>query len=235
MPVIRRQTVYRGIQKLKQIIHPQTEAAAIVDLPEALDAYKEQFIDPDIREKIRLIELTPGPPGIDGASFTVLSRYATLSDLSTVHPVGKAGDAYFIGPEIQPGEDRANPVYMWDADREEWFNIGTIQGPRGFVGDIGERFDTTFTYAGVQTNLSRIGNTVMWSFSGNAGAVTGTPTLPAGYRPMLPVTFYSNQSQGSTPKIVNISTNGAITVSGGTISGAAAFFSMWATAEPYPS
>ena len=133
MPQIRKQTVYDE-QKKPQTIHPQTEVAAITDMAAALDSYNEMFIQPEVDKKIGEIALTPGPPGIDGKSFVVLSRYDTLGDLKAVHPTGKAGDAYFIGPEIQNDEDRANPVYMWDVDIGDWINIGTIQGPRGFAG-----------------------------------------------------------------------------------------------------
>ena len=72
-----------------------------------------------------------GDDGADGRSFTVLARYDTLLDLQDIHPTGQPGDAYAIGT----AED--NRVYIWDADRQQWSDIGGLQGPIGPQGPAG--------------------------------------------------------------------------------------------------
>jgi hypothetical protein len=47
--------------------------------------------------------------------------------LRAAHPTGSPGDAYFISPDL----------YIWDADRNDWVNIGRIAGPQGVTGPQG--------------------------------------------------------------------------------------------------
>ncbi len=72
-----------------------------------------------------------GPAGQDGNSFVVRSRYDSLEALQTAHPAGQAGDAYAVGTAA------ANTVYIWDADRAVWADIGALQGPAGPQGAAG--------------------------------------------------------------------------------------------------
>lgn len=72
-----------------------------------------------------------GPAGEDGRSFTVRSIYADLSALLAAHPEGTAGDAYAVGTAAE------NSIYLWDADREQWSEVGPLQGPAGPQGEAG--------------------------------------------------------------------------------------------------
>lgn len=76
-----------------------------------------------------------GPAGIDGTSFVVSGRYSTLDALKAEHPTGVTGEAYAVGTAEQ------NVIYIWNAELEDWQNIGSLQGtqgPRGPQGIQGE-------------------------------------------------------------------------------------------------
>lgn len=72
-----------------------------------------------------------GPAGEDGRSFTVRGIYAGLSALLAAHPAGEAGEAYAVGTAA------SNTIYLWDADRAQWAEIGPLQGPAGPQGEAG--------------------------------------------------------------------------------------------------
>lgn len=74
-----------------------------------------------------------GEPGKDGTSFKVLGLYASLSALQAAHPTGNSGDAWAVGTS------EANNIYLWDAEKAQWENIGSIKGQKGEKGDPGER------------------------------------------------------------------------------------------------
>lgn len=73
-----------------------------------------------------------GAPGIDGTSFVVLGRYATVAALEAAHPDGNAGEAWTVGSAEE------NDIYLWNVDTREWQNIGHIQGPPGPAGTPGK-------------------------------------------------------------------------------------------------
>ena len=66
-----------------------------------------------------------GEQGEDGKSFVIKSLYATLTALEAAHPTGNEGDAYAVG------SDTDNTIYLWDVDKGEWTNIGSMRGPQG--------------------------------------------------------------------------------------------------------
>ena len=66
-----------------------------------------------------------GDAGEDGKSFVIKSLYSTLTALKAAHPTGNEGDAYAVG------SDTDNTIYLWDVDKGEWTNIGSIRGPQG--------------------------------------------------------------------------------------------------------
>ncbi len=68
-------------------------------------------------------------------SYEVLGRYSSLSELTTAHPTGKAGDAWFVGTESD------NVVYQWDVDQKSWVNVGSMKGPKGDPGSKGDKGD----------------------------------------------------------------------------------------------
>ena len=73
-----------------------------------------------------------GEPGKDGTSFKVLGLYASLSSLQAAHPTGSSGDAWAVGTS------EANSIYLWDAEKAQWENIGSIKGQKGEKGDKGD-------------------------------------------------------------------------------------------------
>ena len=72
-----------------------------------------------------------GPAGQDGTSYTVNGLYSTLSALQAAHPIGSAGDAWFVGTAD------SNVVYQWDVDKASWVNVGVMKGPKGDTGPQG--------------------------------------------------------------------------------------------------
>lgn len=69
-----------------------------------------------------------GEKGDPGKSLVIRSMYASYEDMIEAHPVGVAGDAYFVGTS------ESNVVYMWDEETSEWINIGSLRGPQGVDG-----------------------------------------------------------------------------------------------------
>lgn len=72
-----------------------------------------------------------GYNGKDGRSFSVLGQYESLEALQIAHPVGNEGDAYSV--QLAEG----NTIYLWDVDKREWVDIGSLQGPQGPQGEQG--------------------------------------------------------------------------------------------------
>jgi hypothetical protein len=66
-----------------------------------------------------------GDDGADGTSFAILGVYPTLLALQTAHPVGDAGDAWFVGSTAPYS------VYNWDTNVSQWVNVGQLEGPQG--------------------------------------------------------------------------------------------------------
>ena len=81
----------------------------------------------------------PGPPGPQGPNgdsgdgYTVKGLYSTLSALQAAHPIGSAGDAWFVGTSEN------NVVYQWDVDQSSWVNVGVLKGPKGDKGNTGPK------------------------------------------------------------------------------------------------
>lgn len=100
-----------------------------------------------------------GEPGKDGTSFKVLGLYASLSALQAAHPTGNSGDAWAVGTS------EANSIYLWDAEKAQWENIGSIKGQKGEKGDPGERGEQ-----GVQGVQGEVGATGAQGEQGIQGA-----------------------------------------------------------------
>lgn len=86
-----------------------------------------------------------GPAGENGDSYTVKGLYATLSALQAAHPIGSAGDAWFVGTT----ED--NVVYQWDVDQAKWVNVGALKGPQGTAAGFGAPTATVDNNTGTPT------------------------------------------------------------------------------------
>jgi hypothetical protein len=52
--------------------------------------------------------------------------------MKAAHPTGTVGEAYAVGTE------ESNVVYIWDVDKNDWVNMGVLQGPAGPRGEKGE-------------------------------------------------------------------------------------------------
>ena len=74
-----------------------------------------------------------GPKGDSGDGYTVKGLYSTLSALQAAHPIGSAGDAWFVGTSEN------NVVYQWDVDQSSWVNVGVLKGPKGDKGNTGPK------------------------------------------------------------------------------------------------
>ena len=66
-----------------------------------------------------------GLDGADGKNFTINGLYASLIALKEAHPTGEKGDSYAVGTYD------SNTIYIWDVDKEQWTNVGALQGPQG--------------------------------------------------------------------------------------------------------
>lgn len=72
-----------------------------------------------------------GDKGDDGRDFVVKGMYDSFTDLVEAHPTGAAGDAWAVGTS------ETNTIYLWDVDKEQWVDIGDLQGPQGPEGPQG--------------------------------------------------------------------------------------------------
>lgn len=81
-----------------------------------------------------------GEKGNDGTGVTILGSYDTEEELISAHPTGNEGDSYIV----------AGDLYVWDATKSSWINVGRIQGPQGDQGASGsdgigvESYDITY-------------------------------------------------------------------------------------------
>lgn len=66
-----------------------------------------------------------GLDGADGKNFIINGLYASLTALKEAHPTGEKGDSYAVGTYD------SNTIYIWDVDKEQWTNVGALQGPQG--------------------------------------------------------------------------------------------------------
>lgn len=70
-----------------------------------------------------------GPAGADGTGITILGSYDTEAALMQAHPAGEVGDSYLVN----------GCLYVWSKTKDQWENVGNIQGPKGDKGDTGSQ------------------------------------------------------------------------------------------------
>lgn len=71
-----------------------------------------------------------GPKGLDGKSFTILGSVENSGQLPST---GNTGDAYLVGL-VYPRD-----LYLWDSNKNIWFNEGALRGMKGEKGEQGEQ------------------------------------------------------------------------------------------------
>ena len=108
-----------------------------------------------------------GPAGENGDSYTVKGLYATLSALQAAHPIGSAGDAWFVGT----AED--NVVYQWDVDQAKWVNVGALKGPQGADGKSAYAYAQEGGYTGTEAQF----NTDLAAVGGKQARITASGIL----------------------------------------------------------
>lgn len=69
----------------------------------------------------------PGVDGTDGIDGTGIEVKDTLDSEADLPETGEAGDAYLINRDL----------YVWSASTSDWYNAGTLQGPKGEQGPPG--------------------------------------------------------------------------------------------------
>ena len=102
-----------------------------------------------------------GDKGADGTSFAVKGIYPTLLALQTAHPIGNTGDAYAVGTQ------ESNEIYNWSTTTNQWFNMGSLQGPQGPQGIQGVQGDQGIQ--GVQGDVGPKGDTGDQGLKGDTG------------------------------------------------------------------
>jgi hypothetical protein len=68
-----------------------------------------------------------GPKGNDGTGVNILGSYDTIDDLIIAHPSGNIGEAYIV----------AGDLHVWNQEKNNWINVGKVQGPQGEKGEAG--------------------------------------------------------------------------------------------------
>lgn len=65
--------------------------------------------------------------GSDGTSVNILGSYDSYEELKQAHPTGSIGDAYIV----------QGNMFVWNAEEQDWVDVGDIQGPAGKDGQDG--------------------------------------------------------------------------------------------------
>ena len=91
-----------------------------------------------------------GERGADGTSFIIRARYETLAELEAAHPTGEAGEAYAVGSA------ESNTVYLWNVDKGQWQDIGSMQGPAGENGKTAYQYAVEGGYAGTEAEFKAL-------------------------------------------------------------------------------
>ncbi|UYB50163.1 hypothetical protein OCI51_26520 (plasmid) [Lysinibacillus capsici] len=86
-------------------------------LPTSSNAYWSLFVEKGATGGIG----PPGLPGKDGKDGTGVNIIGSLASEADLPQTGSPGDAYMIGGDL----------YVWQANLNNWKNVGPIQGPEG--------------------------------------------------------------------------------------------------------
>ena len=146
------------------------------------------------------------PKGKDGTGVNILGSYPTEGDLNTAHPIGNPGDAYLVQGDL----------YVWDAENDQWLNVGNIQGPAGT--------DAQVQVGNVQTAELPCGQNASVTVQPGLGSTPSNLTLDFGFG--IPSGCDGQDGQNATISLGSVTVNsvctglegGSFTQSGGTAS-----------------
>ena len=120
-----------------------------------------------VSKRLTVTLASQGVKGNDGTGVTILGSYDTEEDLRAEHPTGNMGDAYLV----------AGSLYVWSATKNDWENVGNIQGTPGK--------DGVSTYFYVRYSANSDGSDMTLSPTDTTeyiGVLTSTsPTPPTSY------------------------------------------------------
>ena len=154
-------------EQLESLRGPQGERGEEGPRGERGAAFTYNDFTADQLEQLRGPKGERGEAGADGTSFTVLGMYATYAALIAAHPTADAGDAYAVGTS------ESNVVYVWDADKGEWTNLGALKGPKGDPGSAGANgsngVSVTHSWSGTVLTVTSASGTSSANLKGDKG------------------------------------------------------------------
>lgn len=141
--------------------------------------YEENGTTYTTNKIVDIVLATQGEKGADGTGVNILGSYNSYEDLKAAHPTGDIGDAYLIQGNL----------YVWNAEINDWDNVGNIQGPRGEKGETGEKGEPgekgETGEQGIQGATGKDGTSyyfyVRYSINSNGNPMTVTPTAESKY------------------------------------------------------
>ena len=132
--------------------------------------YEENGTTYTTNKVVDIVLATQGEKGADGTGVNILGSYNSLEELKAAHPTGEIGDAYLIQGNL----------YVWNAEINDWDNVGNIQGPQGIQGEKGETGEQGIPGATGKDGVSYYFY-VRYSVNSNGNPMTITPTDESKY------------------------------------------------------
>lgn len=141
-----------------------------------------------------------GEKGNDGTGVTILGSYDTEEELISAHPTGNEGDSYIV----------AGDLYVWDATKSSWINVGRIQGPQGDQGLRGEQGEKGEDGNGVENSEVRYQASASGTTIPTGSWVSNIPNVSAGqYLWTRTILTYTDGSTTTSYSVGKMGLNGA--------------------------
>lgn len=141
-----------------------------------------------------------GEKGNDGTGVTILGSYDTEEELISAHPTGNEGDSYIV----------AGDLYVWDATKSSWINVGRIQGPQGDQGLRGEQGEKGEAGNGVEKSEVRYQASTSGTTIPTGSWVSNIPNVSAGqYLWTRTILTYTDGSTTTSYSVGKMGSNGA--------------------------
>ena len=141
-----------------------------------------------------------GEKGNDGTGVTILGSYDTEEELISAHPTGNEGDSYIV----------AGDLYVWDATKSSWINVGRIQGPQGDQGFQGEQGEKGEDGNGVENSEVRYQASTSGTTIPTGSWVSNIPNVSAGqYLWTRTILTYTDGSTTTSYSVGKMGLNGA--------------------------